>query len=101
MENSIIWLIKLLLAHLISDFWWQPSKWVKDKEQRKIRSKYLYLHILITGITALLFVGPAYWQVVLVITIIHGAIDLAKSYSKPSFFNFIIDQIAHILVIII
>jgi predicted neutral ceramidase superfamily lipid hydrolase len=101
MENSIIWLIKLLLAHLISDFWWQPSKWVKDKEQRKIRSKYLYLHILITGITALLFVGPAYWQVVLLITIIHGAIDLAKSYTKPSFLNFIIDQIAHLLVIII
>ena len=101
MENSIIWLIKLLLAHLISDFWWQPSKWVKDKEQRKIRSKYLYLHILVTGITALLFVGPAYWQVVLVITILHGLIDLAKAYIKPNFLNFIIDQAAHVLVIII
>lgn len=101
MENSIIWLIKLLLAHFVTDFWWQPAKWVKDKEQRKIKSKYLYLHILVTGVTALLFVGPAYWKAVLIITITHGLIDLAKAYAKPTFVNFIIDQAAHIFVIVI
>ncbi|GGH03501.1 DUF3307 domain-containing protein [Mucilaginibacter phyllosphaerae] len=101
MENSVIWLMKLLLAHLISDFWWQPAKWVKDKEQRKIRSKYLYLHILVSGVTAIMLVGFNYWVIVLIITIINGLIDVAKTYAKPSFINFIISQALHILVIVI
>jgi hypothetical protein len=100
MEISIIWLMKLVLAHFISDFWWQPSKWVKDKAQNKINSGYLYLHVLVTGFTAILLVGPSYWKVVLAITIIHGIIDLLKSYAKPDFKNFAIDQILHLIVII-
>jgi hypothetical protein len=82
MESSIIWLMKLVLAHFISDFWWQPSKWVKDKEKNKINSGYLYL------------------KVVLAITIIHGIIDLLKSYAKSDFKNFAIDQILHLVVIV-
>jgi hypothetical protein len=100
MESSIIWLMKLVLAHFISDFWWQPSKWVKDKEKNKINSGYLYLHVLVTGFTAILFVGPSYWKVVLAITIIHGIIDLLKSYAKSDFKNFAIDQILHLVVIV-
>jgi len=100
MEISVIWLVKLLLAHLVSDFWWQPSKWVQDRQQRKIKSKYLYLHILVTGATAILFVGFNYWKVVLFITILHGAIDLAKSYARANFTYFIIDQLLHLLVIL-
>jgi len=99
MENGIIWLMKLVLAHLISDFWWQPTKWVKDKEQRKIRSGYLYLHVLVTGFTAILFVGLNYWKVVLAITISHAIIDVLKSYARPNFKNFAIDQILHLIVI--
>jgi hypothetical protein len=101
MESSIVWLIKLVLAHLISDFWWQPAKWVEDKERRKIRSKYLYLHILVTGITALAFLGFNYWQVVLMVTALHGVIDVAKSYVKPTIKSFAIDQLLHFVVILI
>ncbi len=101
MEISVIWLVKLILAHLVSDFWWQPSKWVQDKAQKKIRSGYLYLHILVTGATAILFVGFAYWKIVLFITILHGVIDLLKSYAKANFTYFIIDQLLHLLVIFI
>jgi hypothetical protein len=101
MDESIIWLLKLILAHLISDFGLQPTKWVEDKETRKIRSKYLYLHILVTGITALLLVGFSYWKVVLIITLLHGLIDLAKSYTNPTLVTFITDQLLHVLVILI
>ena len=101
MDNSIIWLLKLLLAHFISDFWWQPSKWVADKALQKIRSKYLYLHIAVTGLTALAFIGFEYWIVVLVIIVTHYLIDLLKSYTKNSFRNFAIDQILHIVIIVI
>lgn len=98
---SIIWLVKLLLAHFISDFWWQPSAWVKDKERRKIRSRYLYLHIFVTGATALLFIGFQYWQVVLIITLVHGIVDLIKTYIKPTFISFLTDLAVHVLVILI
>ena len=35
-------LLKLLVSHLLGDFVFQPIKWVKEKEKKKIRSKYLY-----------------------------------------------------------
>ncbi|HEU0137872.1 MAG TPA: DUF3307 domain-containing protein, partial [Flavobacterium sp.] len=44
--------IKLLLAHLLGDFLLQPNSWVADKEQRKHRSIYLYLHTLLHGALA-------------------------------------------------
>ena len=37
--------IQLLLAHLLGDFLFQPNAWVADKEVKKHRSKYLYIHI--------------------------------------------------------
>lgn len=101
MEISTIWLVKLLLAHMVSDFWLQPDKWVKDREQHKIKSKYLYLHILVTGSTALLFVGPLYWLPVLTITLLHGLTDLAKSYIRPTFVIFLADQAVHLVTILL
>ena len=48
-------LTKLLLAHLIGDFFLQPQKWVKDKEQNAFKSTKLYLHVLIhVSLTALI-----------------------------------------------
>jgi len=101
MEFSIVWLLKLLLAHLVSDFWLQPDKWVKDKAVHKIKSRYLYWHILVTGITALLFVGLNYWFVVLTITMVHALTDLLKSYTRPTFVSFLIDQAVHLITIIL
>lgn len=101
MEISIIWLGKMVLAHLVSDFWWQPTRWVQDKQANKIRSRYLYLHILVTGITALLLVGTDYWKAVFVITVLHGLIDIIKAYTRPTFVNFVTDQAAHIAVIVL
>ena len=39
--------IKLFLAHLIGDFILQSNKWVVDKELNKLKSKYLYFHVII------------------------------------------------------
>jgi len=101
MENNIIWLIKIVLAHLISDFGLQKTDWIQHRNQFRIKSKYLYLHILITGITALLLVGFEYWKLIGIITITHFLIDLAKSYSAPNFKNFLLDQFAHLAIIIL
>ena len=32
-----ILILKLILAHLIGDFFLQPQKWVKDKEKKKLK----------------------------------------------------------------
>ncbi|MBB5395616.1 DUF3307 domain-containing protein [Mucilaginibacter sp. AK015] len=100
MDESIIWLIKLILAHLISDFALQPKKWVTGIEQHKIRSKYLYWHTLVTGLAALLLIGFNYWAVVLIITISHYVITVLKLYTKNNFVTFTIGQLLHLAVII-
>lgn len=100
----MILLIKLLLAHLLGDFVWQPASWVADKEIKKHTSVYLYLHILLHGILAALLV----WEIsfipyALLIAVTHGIIDLIKlNFQKPNTKRswFVADQIAHILILI-
>lgn len=100
----MILLIKLLLAHLLGDFVWQPASWVADKEIKKHKSVYLYLHILLHGILAALLV----WEIsfipyALLIAVTHGIIDLIKlNFQKPNTKRswFVVDQIAHILILI-
>ena len=97
---------KLLLAHLIGDFLLQPGRWVVHKEAHTVRSKYLYIHILVHFfITMLLLWDVAYWKLVLVIVISHYLIDLAKLYAIPLFRNknipFFIDQFLHVLILYI
>lgn len=95
--------IKLILAHLLGDFVLQPDSWVADKENRKLKSPYLYFHVLV--ITALSFIflwDPGLWWVAAVIGISHGIIDAAKlSFqtvkNKKSWF--FIDQALHLAVI--
>ncbi|RZK17109.1 MAG: DUF3307 domain-containing protein, partial [Pedobacter sp.] len=51
-------LIKLILAHLIGDFFLQPTSWVKDKERKKLKSAKLYLHVLVhVGLIFIVFMS--------------------------------------------
>ena len=100
MENNLIWLCKLLLALFTSDFFLQKSSWIEDRNRYKVKSRFLYVHILITGITALLLIGPKYWKTVLVVTATHYLIDLGKSYLLQNFRTFLLDQMSHIAVIL-
>lgn len=95
---------KLLLAHLLGDFLFQPNKWVVHKEANKIASKYLYLHILIHfGVAMLLLWDLKLWWWVVIIAMLHYFIDLLKLYANPYFKNksipFFIDQTLHIVVL--
>lgn len=95
-----VWLLKLLLAHLLTDFVLQPRSWVEDRLKKHFASGKLYLHGLITGIVALLFIGLQYWPAALVITVTHIIIDGWKSYRRNIISYFIIDQVLHLLVIV-
>jgi len=97
----MIILIKLILAHFIGDFLLQPTSWVKDKEAKKAKSKYLYAHILIHGLIVLLLIWDfTYWLLALLLMILHGVIDVIKLYAQKEDNKsdwFLIDQISHIL----
>lgn len=95
--------IKLILAHLLGDFILQPNSWVADKEHYKLKSKFLYLHVLIHTVLSLVFLWDLkLWWVAVLVGISHFIIDAAKlSFqtlkTKKSWF--FIDQLLHILVI--
>ncbi|MXO06900.1 DUF3307 domain-containing protein [Flavobacterium sp. HBTb2-11-1] len=100
----MILFIKLLLAHLLGDFIWQPNSWVADKELKKHKSVYLYIHILLHGVLAAVLAGEInFIPYAAVIAVMHGIVDLIKlNFQKPKTKRtwFVVDQIAHILILI-
>jgi len=99
MITSSIWLTKLLLSHLITDFVLQPRSWVNDRNQKHFASARLYLHGLTTASLAYILMGWQYWLVASVILITHIVIDGWKSYQPQTSTYFLIDQSLHLLVI--
>lgn len=96
--------IKLILAHLIGDFVFQPQKWVKHKNKYKHKSKYLYQHIGIHALALLLLLQfqTRYWLGFIIIIASHYIIDLLKLHlqnKKNERWLFAIDQTAHLIVI--
>ena len=96
-------IVKLLLAHLLGDFLLQPFSWVLDKESKKHKSIYLYIHTLLHGILAWLFVGEiAFGWFALALALSHGFIDFLKlrfQKKKTKRNWFVIDQILHLTTI--
>lgn len=98
--------IKLLLAHFIGDFLFQPTSWVLDKERKKHRSTKLYLHMGIHALTLALMLQFAleYWLGFIFILSAHYIIDLIK-LSLTGKYNasklFLLDQLAHVLILAI
>lgn len=98
---------KLLLAHILGDFVFQPTKWVKDKEKKKLKSLKLYIHIFVHAILLsgiFLFNVKNYWKIFLLILVSHFVIDVAKLYfqkEKTKTSWFFIDQLLHLIFILI
>lgn len=96
-------LIPLILAHLIGDFILQPDAWVKDKETKKLKSPYLYVHCLLHAALSFLFLWNLnYWWIALVIGVTHFIIDASKLlFQKPKNKRqgFFLDQALHLAVI--
>lgn len=99
----MIILVKLFLAHILGDFVLQPNSWVADKEHKKHKSIYLYIHTILHGVLAFAFVGELnFIGPAIAIAALHGIIDYAKlrfqnSSNKRSWF--MVDQALHFLVI--
>ncbi|WP_439152479.1 DUF3307 domain-containing protein [Winogradskyella sp.] len=101
----IVLLLKLILAHIIGDFFLQPQKWVKSKEKKKLKSKWLYIHIGIH--IALLFLivwDLSYTVLILFAGTLHFIIDALKlilQKKKTKRFYFFADQLLHIITLFI
>lgn len=96
--------LKLLLAHLIGDFLIQPTHWIKDKEEKKHKSKYLYVHLLIHTLAILLLLqfDFTFWKGLVIIIVSHFIIDLLKINFQNSSNKrrlFFLDQLAHLFVL--
>ena len=95
-------LLKILVAHFLSDFILQPTKWATDKDKHGFKSWHLYIHVIITVATLFIFLWDLkLWSLVLIISLLHFVIDLIKSSLKrTNIWVFITDQLLHLLVII-
>lgn len=96
----MIILLKLLLAHMVGDFFLQPKHWVEEKELKKVRSSRFYFHILIHGV----LVGVVMWDIsflpwAIAVMVIHGLIDILKIYIQRDSTRriwFFADQMLHV-----
>ena len=99
--NSCLFL-SLLLAHVIGDFYLQNDKYCAQKEERKLKSWFLYVHSLIIGGVSWIVVPICDFGVyALAIAFSHWVIDVIKTYSPQGLWNFVIDQITHLSILII
>jgi hypothetical protein len=99
MMSAHLFLIKLILAHLLTDFVLQPRAWVEDRNQNHFASAKLYWHVLLTAVVAYVFIGWQYWLAALIIFVTHLLIDGWKSYRPQRIRYFLIDQLLHLAVI--
>lgn len=94
--------LKLLLAHLITDFVSQTENFVKRK---KASNWWLFIHACIfVGLSFLLFISiigePNILVGIIFLGVAHYLIDWIKiKYSKDQIATFILDQSAHIFLI--
>lgn len=107
-EGSI--LVRLLIAHCLTDFLLQPTSWVEGKKNNIWKSKYLWYHGILTGIVAwILLWNWNDWWIVSIISVSHILIDglkiqIGKTINKKSdheLLLFTIDQIIHVTIIIL
>ncbi|WP_316766250.1 DUF3307 domain-containing protein [Pedobacter frigiditerrae] len=97
-------LLKLLLAHILGDFFLQPNSWVEEKEKKKLKSAKFYLHIAIhIALIFIVFLSFSVWKIALVVGVLHGIIDALKlifQNAKTKRIWFFVDQLLHIAVIL-
>lgn len=103
MENNLIILLQLLLAHILTDFILQPKSWIKHKRKHGGKSYILFLHALLAGfLTYLLLQQANWWFVALFISLTHYFIDWWKILQKTDNLKyFLLDQLFHLIALIV
>ena len=98
--NSTLFL-SLVLAHIIGDFYLQTDKYCQQKETRKFKSWFLYVHAIIIGMLSWMIVPSCNFGLwALLIAVSHFAIDTVKIHCPKGLWSFVIDQLLHLGVLI-
>lgn len=83
---NVIIIVKLILAHVLTDFVLQPTSWVEKKQGKILKAHHFWIHITIAAVLSYLFVADwSNWIIPTIIFITHGFIDALKLYleKKP------------------
>ncbi len=99
----MILFFKLLLAHLIGDFFLQSKASIRQKNTLKWRAPHLYFHVVIHFVLVLLLAGIEMWRQAAIIAGMHYIIDGCKlqfQNKKNKQVLFFVDQLLHLLVLI-
>lgn len=98
---DILILLRLLFAHIFSDFILQTDGICDNKRKEGwVKFKSLILHCLIHAITSYLFVAQwDNWIIPSVVFLTHFIVDFVKSTMKEKLSTFVIDQFFHVIVI--
>lgn len=99
MEISL--LIRLIIAHLLTDFVFQSDSWVNQRFKNGWYSKHLYLHGIIAGIFAYFFSGLwTFIWIPFVVAVTHVLIDGMKAKYENNIKSFLTDQFLHCIVLL-
>ena len=97
--NSTLFL-SLVLAHIIGDFYLQTDKCCEQKETRKFKSWFLYVHAIIIGLLSWMIVPSCSFGLwALMIAVSHFAIDAVKIHCPKGLWSFVIDQLFHLSIL--
>ncbi len=95
-------LLRILIAHLLSDFVFQPTSWAKEKDEHGLKSGYFLLHILINIVVLAVFLWNLHlWLIILIVSVGHLIIDAIKiKLQNSGVWIFLADQFLHLLLIV-
>jgi len=101
----LIVFLKLIIAHVLGDFVFQPKSWVI---KRRTNIAYLFAHVLVHGLLLWLFFYKdlaTYGMSILFISVMHLAIDSLKIWWEKMWAHkpirlFLVDQLLHLSVIV-
>lgn len=95
--------MQLVLAHILTDFVFQPNSWIKHKRRYRAKSYFLFIHALLAGLLTYLFLQQLqWWYIALFITVTHYLIDWWKLQQKnDNLKNFLLDQLFHFIMILL
>ena len=105
--NTVI-LIQLILAHILTDFVFQPDSWVEKKNRSGAAASRFWIHIFLSGLLPYLLLQQwSCFAVPLFIMITHGLIDYWKitrirrygETKKRKYF--ILDQLLHLFILLL
>ncbi len=99
---DVFLLIRLISAHLVTDFLVQSNRGERQRQKKGWGSLWLYIHGALAGLLVYLF--SAIWSAVwlaIAVAFTHVLTDGLKSRTKESVLSFALDQAAHVAVILV